>query len=54
MRGGVPGKYPDFDGVPHWMPFRTLYDPFKYSKSMSDSDKQVRERGVARKSLEIK
>mmetsp|Transcript_18173 Transcript_18173/g.37064 ORF Transcript_18173/g.37064 Transcript_18173/m.37064 type:complete len:258 (+) Transcript_18173:68-841(+) len=42
MRGGVPGKYPDFDGVPHWMPFRTLYDPFKYSKSMSDSDKQRR------------
>ena len=42
MRGGVPGKFPDFDGVPHWMPFRTLYDPFKYSKDMSDSDKQRR------------
>mmetsp|Transcript_23176 Transcript_23176/g.48075 ORF Transcript_23176/g.48075 Transcript_23176/m.48075 type:complete len:261 (+) Transcript_23176:36-818(+) len=42
MKGGVPGKYPDFSGVPHWMPFNTLYDPFKYSTNMSEESKARR------------
>ena len=42
MRGGVPGKYPDFNGVPHWMPFQTLYDPFKYSTGMPEATKERR------------
>jgi len=42
MRGGVPGKYPTFDGIPHWMPFNTLYDPFKYSTSMPEDVKSRR------------
>ncbi|GMH66932.1 hypothetical protein TrLO_g8436 [Triparma laevis f. longispina] len=42
MKGGVPGKYPTFDAIPHWMPFNTLYDPFKYSKNMSEETKQKR------------
>ena len=39
MRGGKPGDYPDFvsgkDGIPHPVPFN-LYDPFKFSKNMSE------------------
>jgi len=42
MRGGVPGKFPDFEGVPHWVPFNSLYDPFKYSKNMSQAKKDKR------------
>eukprot|EP00519_Triparma_laevis_P004755 CAMPEP_0182501654 /NCGR_PEP_ID=MMETSP1321-20130603/11842_1 /TAXON_ID=91990 /ORGANISM="Bolidomonas sp., Strain RCC1657" /LENGTH=258 /DNA_ID=CAMNT_0024706371 /DNA_START=74 /DNA_END=847 /DNA_ORIENTATION=+ len=42
MKGGVPGKFPTFDAIPHWMPFNTLYDPFKYAKNMSEETKQRR------------
>merc|ERR1712232_182045 len=39
--GGVPGKFPTFDSVPHPVPF-DLYDPFNLSKNMSDEDKERR------------
>jgi len=42
MRGGIPGKYPNFsdhpDVVPHPVPFN-LYDPFGLSKSASEEKK---------------
>jgi len=42
MRGGVPGKFADFDGgdniIPHPVPFN-LYDPFGISKNKSAEDK---------------
>jgi hypothetical protein len=34
MRGGVPGKFPSFDLMPHPVPFN-LYDPFGYNKGKS-------------------
>jgi len=34
MRGGVPGKYPSFDLMPHPVPFN-LYDPFRYNAGAS-------------------
>lgn len=40
-KGGQPGKYPDFDAVPHSVPFN-LYDPFGFSKNMSAETKERR------------
>lgn len=40
-RGGIPGKYPTFDAIPHPVPFN-LYDPFGLSKNMSDDTKRKR------------
>jgi len=34
MRGGKPGYFPSFDGLPHPVPF-DLYDPFKLNKNKS-------------------
>jgi hypothetical protein len=34
MRGGVPGKFPSFDKLPHPVPFN-LYDPFGLNKKKS-------------------
>ncbi len=42
MRGGVPGKFPDFSAIPHWMPFNTLYDPFKWHTKMGQEAKERR------------
>eukprot|EP00523_Entomoneis_sp_CCMP467_P006337 CAMPEP_0168732644 /NCGR_PEP_ID=MMETSP0724-20121128/7875_1 /TAXON_ID=265536 /ORGANISM="Amphiprora sp., Strain CCMP467" /LENGTH=251 /DNA_ID=CAMNT_0008779665 /DNA_START=53 /DNA_END=808 /DNA_ORIENTATION=+ len=39
MSGGVPGKFPTFDDIPHPMPFNSLYDPFKLSKNKSEDSK---------------
>jgi len=33
-KGGIPGKYPSFDGLPHPVPFN-LFDPFGFSKNKS-------------------
>jgi hypothetical protein len=45
MRGGKPGDFPNFtsgpDGLPHPVPFN-LYDPFKFSKNMSEDKKASR------------
>jgi len=45
MAGGKPGDYPDFvsgpEGIPHPIPFN-LYDPFKFSKNMSEEKKESR------------
>ncbi|GMI09398.1 hypothetical protein TrLO_g6827 [Triparma laevis f. longispina] len=45
MAGGRPGDYPDFtsgpDGIPHPVPFN-FFDPFKWSKSMSEEKKATR------------
>merc|ERR1719410_3097953 len=42
MRGGVPGKFPEFIGpdskIPHPVPFN-LYDPFGFSKNRSEAAK---------------
>lgn len=40
-KGGVPGKYPTFDAIPHPVPFN-LYDPFKFHKNMTDEQKEKR------------
>jgi len=42
MRGGVPGKYPSFDAIPHPCPFN-LYDPFGLNtkKSREQLDKSL-------------
>jgi len=40
-KGGVPGKYPTFDAIPHSVPFN-LYDPFKFSTNMSAETKEKR------------
>jgi len=42
MRGGVPGKFPTFDKLPHPVPFN-LYDPFKFNakKSRAKLDKSL-------------
>jgi len=45
MKGGKPGYFPDFDAnpsqLPHWIGLN-LYDPFKWSKSMSAEKKSTR------------
>jgi hypothetical protein len=45
MAGGKPGDFPDFvsgpEGIPHPVPFN-LYDPFKFSKNMSEETKEKR------------
>lgn len=41
-KGGVPGKYPTFDAIPHPMPFKTLYDPLGLHKNMSAESKERR------------
>jgi len=45
MAGGKPGDFPDFvsgpTGIPHPVPFN-LYDPFKFSKNMSEEKKESR------------
>jgi Chlorophyll A-B binding protein len=38
VNGGVPGKYPTFEDVPHPVPFN-LYDPFGLSKKRSSEAK---------------
>lgn len=42
MRGGTPGKFPDFsdrpDLIPHPVPFN-LFDPFGFSKNRSEAAK---------------
>merc|ERR1719273_1272470 len=40
-KGGVVGKYPTFDAIPHSVPFN-LYDPFKWSTNMTDEQKEKR------------
>ena len=40
-QGGQPGKFPTFDAIPHPVPFN-LYDPFGFSKNMSDETKERR------------
>ena len=40
-KGGQPGKFPTFDAIPHPVPFN-LYDPFGFSKNMSDELKEKR------------
>lgn len=40
-KGGVPGKYPTFDSIPHPVPFN-LYDPFGFNKNMSAETKERR------------
>lgn len=40
-KGGIPGKYPTFDSLPHPVPFN-LYDPFGLSKNMSAESKEKR------------
>ena len=45
MAGGKPGDFPDFvsgpEGIPHPVPFN-LYDPFGFSKNMSEETKEKR------------
>ncbi|KAL9188342.1 hypothetical protein ACHAXT_006720 [Thalassiosira profunda] len=44
-KGGVPGKYPTFDAIPHPMPFRRLYDPFGFQElSKFKMSKETKER----------
>lgn len=43
-KGGVPGKYPTFEAIPHPMPFKTLYDPLGLHKNMSAESKERRRR----------
>lgn len=38
-KGGVPGKFPTFDDIPHPVPFN-YYDPFKFSVNRSPEDKE--------------
>lgn len=40
-KGGVPGKYPTFDALPHSVPFN-LYDPFKFHSKLTDEQKEKR------------
>jgi len=39
VNGGVPGKFPTFDDVPHPMPLNSLYDPLGLSKNKSEDAK---------------
>jgi hypothetical protein len=41
MRGGKPGDFPDFVGLPHPVPFN-YYDPFNLGKGMSEETKERR------------
>jgi hypothetical protein len=38
MRGGKPGYFPTFKGIPHPVPWN-LFDPFKLTKNLSDEKK---------------
>jgi hypothetical protein len=38
-KGGKPGAYPSFDGIPHPVPFN-LFDPFKFSSKKTDEQKE--------------
>eukprot|EP00545_Synedropsis_sp_CCMP1620_P006107 CAMPEP_0119002784 /NCGR_PEP_ID=MMETSP1176-20130426/119_1 /TAXON_ID=265551 /ORGANISM="Synedropsis recta cf, Strain CCMP1620" /LENGTH=250 /DNA_ID=CAMNT_0006954309 /DNA_START=34 /DNA_END=786 /DNA_ORIENTATION=- len=38
-KGGQPGKFPSFDGVPHSVPFN-LFDPFNLSKNKTAEQKE--------------
>jgi len=40
-KGGQPGKFPTFDGIPHPVPFN-LYDPFKFNTKQTDEQKERR------------
>jgi len=40
-KGGVIGKFPTFDAIPHPVPFN-LYDPFGFNKNMSEETKERR------------
>jgi len=40
-KGGIPGKFPTFDDVPHPVPYN-LYDPFELSKDMDEETKARR------------
>lgn len=40
-KGGIPGKFPTFDDIPHPVPF-DLYDPFGFSKDMDEETKARR------------
>jgi Chlorophyll A-B binding protein len=39
-KGGVPGKYPSFKGVPHWAP--DLYDPLGLARRMNEGQRRRR------------
>jgi len=39
MKGGQPGKYPDFKDVPHPVPFN-LYDPLRFSAKKTNEEKE--------------
>ena len=39
VRGGKPGVYPPFDGIPHPVPLN-LWDPFGFTKKMSPERKE--------------
>jgi len=43
MKGGKPGRFPDFDAtpdqLPHWIGLN-LYDPFKWSRNLSAEQKE--------------
>jgi len=41
-KGGVPGKYPTFDAVPHPVLFNSLYDPLGASANMPQEKKEKR------------
>jgi len=40
-KGGQPGKFPNFDAVPHYTPYN-LYDPFNIAKKMTEAQKEKR------------
>mmetsp|Transcript_45689 Transcript_45689/g.67441 ORF Transcript_45689/g.67441 Transcript_45689/m.67441 type:complete len:252 (+) Transcript_45689:70-825(+) len=40
-KGGIPGKFPTFDAIPHSVPFN-LYDPFKFHTGLSEESKEKR------------
>lgn len=39
MSGGVPGKFPTFEDIPHPMPLKSLYDPFYFNTNKSEEAK---------------
>ena len=39
-KGGKPGAYPTFESIPHWIPFKSLYDPFGLHKNKSAESKE--------------
>ena len=38
MRGGKPGYFPAFDGIPHPVPFN-LFDPFGFTDELTEEEK---------------